>query len=651
MWHFWCSSFAVSRHSFGQDDHSPAARCAAAPQSDNRAVPPLTFAPLLHLLGFLTGAALYALLLALVSRKQATFDYLPLLTAMLGLLWNMIGLAAYGIRDFAGREPSPWLMATAYSALGFLPAVVVHSVLRGPEGVSRKRATGTVIATAYFVSTAAETLMYWSARSGVAPSVPALRLLTWSYAALTIPVLFLTRRRGDSARGWSIVALAVFAISALHLSHHQGHESLLVELVGHHASILLIFAILYQDFRFALADQFLKRALALFGVITIAAALYFGIAVPVFHRHEFDTDAVGVGVVLILWVGTATLYPLMTRAAGWFVDRVVLRRANYDDLLDRVARAVSSAASPQEVLDAVCANLEAALSAEYVRCIEDTRTISGAPRVTIDTAEPARYALVVGPLLSGRSLLSDDDQLLRAVAAAAARRIDSLRLARERYEQSMREQEMSKLATEAELRALRAQINPHFLFNALNTIGFLVQTSPERARSTLLKLTAMLRGVLRSGGSTSTVGEEIDLVSAYLEIEQARFEERLRVTIDVPDDVRALRMPPLIVQPLVENAVKHGIARSRGGGELRVVVRREPSALHLTVFNTGAPATEFDIAHGRRRGFGLANIEQRLAHLFGGEARLTLSADASGTAAEVVMPVSGEPFRSVERSA
>src|SRR5258708_13277044 len=95
-------------------------------------MPPSNLAPLVHLVGFLTGAALYALLLTVVARRRSS-DYLPLLTALLGLIWNVSGLAAFGIRDFAGREPSPWLMATAYSALGFLPAVVVHSVLRAPE--------------------------------------------------------------------------------------------------------------------------------------------------------------------------------------------------------------------------------------------------------------------------------------------------------------------------------------------------------------------------------------------------------------------------------------------------------------------------------------------------------------------------------------
>src|SRR5260221_2665337 len=203
-------------------------------------MPPSNLVPLVRLVGFLTGAALYALLLTIAIRRRSSAYFLPVLAALLGLLWNMSGLAAFGIRDFAGREPSPWLMATAYSALGFLPAVVVHSVLRANEHRRMSRMAGAVVGAAYAVSTMAEVLMYWAARQGRVPSSAALQILTWSYLALTIPVLLLTRRH--RGRGWSIVALAVFAISALHLSHPEGPHSstFLVELVGHHASIPLI---------------------------------------------------------------------------------------------------------------------------------------------------------------------------------------------------------------------------------------------------------------------------------------------------------------------------------------------------------------------------------------------------------------------------
>ena len=160
--------------------------------------------------------------------------------------------------------------------------------------------------------------------------------------------------------------------------------------------------------------------------------------------------------------------------------------------------------------------------------------------------------------------------MLERAALLAARRIDAVRSMQERYRRDVHEQEIHKLAAEAELRALRAQVNPHFLFNALTTIGYLIQTAPERALGTLMRLSGLLRSVLRSGEEFVTIGEELDLVEAYLDIERARFEERLRVRIDVPWELRHIRIPALVIQPIVENAIKHGISESVAGGEVRI---------------------------------------------------------------------------------
>jgi len=122
-------------------------------------MPPHDVAALVHLVGFLTGAALYGMLFVLVVRRRVD-DRLPQLTAVLGLVWNLIGLAAFAIRDFAGHEPHAFLTATAYSALGFLPAVVVHSVLRSQSDPRYRRAATTFVFLAYTVSTIAETLMF-----------------------------------------------------------------------------------------------------------------------------------------------------------------------------------------------------------------------------------------------------------------------------------------------------------------------------------------------------------------------------------------------------------------------------------------------------------------------------------------------------------
>jgi two-component system LytT family sensor kinase len=593
-------------------------------------MPPHNFAALVHLIGFLTGAALYGMLFALVLRRPLGDDRLPLVTAILGLVWNVSGLGAFGIRDFGGGDPPSFLIATAYSALGFLPAVVVHSVLRSQSDPRHRRTAAAIIGASYTVSTLAETMMFWDATHGSpVPSTLALQTLTWFYLGLTIPLFLLTRRRAGSERRWSMVALAVFAVSALHLSHHEGTtESWYVELAGHHASIPLIFAILYQDFRFALADLFLKRALALFALVAIAFGLYVGIEVPLLGQHDFRTDPVAVGVSVILWVALALLYPPLCRAATWTVDRVVLHRADYKRLHDEFDQRLASLEEPADVMNALADALRAPLAADDVRWSEGEHE-AGTP---IPTTEPPRYALIAGPLAGGRRLLSDDTAMLDSMALLAARRIDAIRIARERHEQG-------KLTTEAELRALRAQMNPHFLFNALNTIGYLIQTSPTRAHGTLMKLTALLRGVLRSAEAATTLGDEIDLVTAYLDIERARFEERLLIDIDVPPELRGIRVPALMIQPLVENAIKHGIANSRSGGRVSIESHAQGNGLAITVRNSGAHVTEADIRRGRKRGVGLSNLDARLRHQYGDAASLTLTATADETRAEILLPI------------
>jgi two-component system LytT family sensor kinase len=207
----------------------------------------------------------------------------------------------------------------------------------------------------------------------------------------------------------------------------------------------------------------------------------------------------------------------------------------------------------------------------------------------------------VGALRGGRRLLSDDLALLEAAALAAARRIDALRVARERWDREVREREMRQLATEAELRALRAQLNPHFLFNALTTIGHLLQEAPDRALSTLLRLTGLLRAVLRpTVGELATLAEEMEIVEAYLAIEQARFEERLRVRVDVPE-LRARSAAAAAAAAARENAVSTASRRcapaarcvsGRAGGSPR---RRRGGA------RTDAASCAATGAGGRRR--------------------------------------------------
>jgi two-component system, LytTR family, sensor kinase len=615
---------------------------------------------LLNLIGLTTGIALYAMLLAMVVRggwtAHARIDPLLLSTAILGLVWNLCALPAYELPKLGIGGPFRLLTVFGFSALGFLPAVVVQSVLRGgaPEGGHRS-ARRSIVLVAYAASTIAALLHVYAAwRGDPVPSSFAMRLLTYSFVGLVVPLALVTRGQPGARRMLWAAALSIFAVSALHLSQfHEGDASWPVELVGHHASLPLAVAILYQDFPFALADLFLKRALTVLALVTVPLVAVAALRIAPIAGAGTLRDVRDVGILATLWVVSGLLYPKLREAAEWFVDTVVLDRPDYDALLADIGRTIEQHEDVRSVLDDACARLGPALSARVVRWKSEERSrarpegvnrSSFAAVVDIPVVEPPRYAIEVAELTGGRRLLSDDHAALTAIAALLGHRIDAIRLTHERYERQLREQEIGKLATEAELRALRAQINPHFLFNALTTIGYLIQTSPGRALDTLLRLTSLLRAVLRSESEFTTLGREIEMVEAYLDIERARFEDRLRVRVDVPAALRDCRVPPLLLQPVVENAVKHGIAPERHGGEVTVTARMERDerpapVLVLVVRDDGAGASAESLRRGRDLGHGLTNIERRLSCHYGEAATLSVaSAPGAGTTVEIHMP-------------
>lgn len=592
-------------------------------------------AEVLNLVGFLTGAALCAMLLGLVRRGRATAerpDALPLFTALLGLTWNLGELADYLLSRAGLSGPEPWLNVVSFTALALLAAVVVHSVARG---VAQARL---ITFAAYACSTAAAAMHLWSVVSGdPRPSPAAFGILTVAFGAISVPLAVATRTQTNGRRALWMLALALFAVSANHLGHfHDEAGGWFAELLGHHAVLPLAFAILYQEYRFALADLFLKRALTLLAVVALAMTAYAAIA-------AVPPGSLAVALLLGAWVLTAVLYPTLRRAISTFVDRTLLGRENFASLRAELGPALQRCDTVDAVLDHTAALLTRATNADRVWWDDATAPPDGAvvtTAVAVPTSERPSFTLHVGALAGGRRLLSDDREFLDAAALIAARRIDAVRLSVERFEQRLRQEEMERLAAEAELRALRSQINPHFLFNTLTTIGYLIETAPPRATKTLLRLTSLLRSVLRSEGELTTLGREIELVEHYLEIERERFEERLRVTIDVPAALRGLQVPCLLVQPLVENAVKHGIAPAIRGGDVRVEARLDASSgmqtLVLAVRNTGAPLAGEHA--GRAPGVGLTNVERRLAGHYGDAASLVLSSSHGVTSAEVRLP-------------
>src|SRR5580692_1427723 len=186
-------------------------------------------------------------------------------------------------------------------------------------------------------------------------------------------------------------------------------------------------------------------------------------------------------------------------------------------------------------------------------------------------------------------------------------------------EAETREQEALTLARESELKALKAQINPHFLFNSLNSISALATVDGQRARDMCIKLSDFLRTTLKLGEKERiTLADELALAKAYLEVEQVRFGTRLRVEIDADDSCDHCVVPSLVLQPLVENAVKHGIAGLVNGGTIRLEAHCEKGWLQVTIqneFDPEAPAAS-------RHGLGLQTVRNRLRAVYENQARL-----------------------------
>jgi sensor histidine kinase YesM len=213
---------------------------------------------------------------------------------------------------------------------------------------------------------------------------------------------------------------------------------------------------------------------------------------------------------------------------------------------------------------------------------------------------------------------------------------DQLRRTEEKlHEKEMVEARAEKLVAEARLRSLESRLHPHFLFNTLNSISALIRVDPVRAEQIVGRLSALLRSSLdTSSRSLIPLAQELAIVEDYVDIERARFGDKLRGRIDVPADVRDAQVPPLSVQSLVENAVKHGITPQRGGGEVLVSASAENRQLTIEVSDTGGG---FDLS-AIRAGHGLDSLVRRLDALFSADARLNVSRRGDRCVVQMVLP-------------
>jgi two-component system, LytTR family, sensor kinase len=270
--------------------------------------------------------------------------------------------------------------------------------------------------------------------------------------------------------------------------------------------------------------------------------------------------------------------------------------------------------------------------------------VLGAPQVQCaDPDCPVRSA-VVAPVVTG-------DRVVAALAAYGPQASAGLARATEEVAGWMATQaELADLGhqrtrtMEAELRALRAQISPHFIYNSLAAIASFVRTDPERARDLLLEFADFTRYALRRGGDFTTLAEELRNVERYLVLEQARFGDRLRVSLLIAPEVLPVTVPYLAIQPLVENAVRHGLAGKEGGGHIRIVATDEGGEAGISIEDDGVgsdPQAIRTVLDGRAGGdnVGLANVDARLRQVYGDDFGLVVeTAVGAGTKVSFRVP-------------
>ncbi|MFB6306882.1 MAG: sensor histidine kinase [Flavobacteriales bacterium] len=217
------------------------------------------------------------------------------------------------------------------------------------------------------------------------------------------------------------------------------------------------------------------------------------------------------------------------------------------------------------------------------------------------------------------------------------------------FERSRREQmknlKLEAVKNEIELNNLKSQLNPHFLFNALNSVRTLIGEEPERAKSALTKLSFLLRNTLTSGKNDRIpLKKEMEIVHSYLDIEKIRYEDRLNVEINIPKETENALIPPLMIQTIVENAVKHGISNLNDGGTVKIESYLSNNELVLSVINDG----RYDVSSEKNgESFGLDNTKKRLELIYGEDGIFHIFNEDNKVRSKIKIPFSNERYNSI----
>lgn len=561
---------------------------------------------------------LFAIALALLARRRSGREALG--AAALALLWNLSSLISLGMRNDWDR----WKAAAdsvAFASLSMLPALLL-SLSLGRRFPAAAR-TGYLVSALAASLHAAELLVDETGihRTG-------LWMVTIAFGVLTAYCMV---KSGEMRRSRLAAAMALFLL-AMSVSHFGVHteQGWPAELLLHHAGIPLALLILMQDVRFVLADAFVR-----FLANVLLAGLFAGAGVALWTmvQQGWPDGGFGQGLLLLAACCILILYAVLRGRLQHLLTRVVFRRPNEAEASEQFRRIAGESAAVDPFLDSAALTLASWIGAPL-------RSLSQPEQGTEDLLFPepdgegvlvplrlsngSAYCLRLGERQGGRRYLSED---LQTLARQAARMVE--------IADQLHEAELRRLVSQAELHALQAQIHPHFLFNALNTLYGVIPKQSATARQMVLNLSDLFRYFLKAERTLIPLQEELRIVEAYLEIEKLRLGDKLSVEIDVAPDAAAVPVPALSVQPLVENAIKHGVAKNPSPGHVVVRAWLVEGALIVEVHDSGSGVLSQD---GTGAGLGMDNVGKRLRLHYGEDAALEFTPSTGGTLVRFRIP-------------
>jgi len=607
---------------------------------------------LVNVIGHLASAIIFGIFLfLLLSDREGTrlrSNWRSLAAAILAFSWNVCSLAVVVVTIDRGSEPK-LLVALTFSILSLLPAVLLD--------ISLGSSLRALVRAGYVLSVSAVILHFVSAVAlQTRPRTEAFLLITIGFAVLTaIALVALTLQHDTQGRPKRIAGAmcsALLAISLVHFSSGETAGPWSYEILLHHAGLPLALLVLLQDYRFLLLDAF-TRFLA---NVLLAALLTFAVVKATSKVILLNSIAASnplyQALLAIGFCGLLIAFALLRGVVQRWMTKVVFRRPDLESILAELRSGPALLLAEADYLSWAAQRMAAFMGASRGEIVAklpgpqdreilfpmlagDIPPLRREPAFGwVEAVVPVRLGpgeisyVLLGRRRGGRRYLSEDLQALSRQAAAIYEQVDRVRAS-----------EMQRLVSQAELRALQSQMNPHFLFNALNALYGIIPREAGGARRMVTNLAQVFRYFLQTDRTFIPLADEIEIVKSYLEIESLRLGARMHTDIAIDDAAMPVLIPVLSIQPLVENAVRHGLAPSPREGWVRVRAETRENQVRITVHDTGQGiGFRTNAGSDRGGGVGLANVTRRLKLCYGPEADLAIDSSSEGTTVQFSVP-------------